>query len=120
MKTLLIAEDDAFLTNIYGKELAREGLEIVIASDGEETIQAIECRQPDLLLLDLLLPKIKGVDVLKHLRGKGYGFPVIILSNVNQEADRDLCETLGIAKYFVKGDTKLKQVKEEVHAILFP
>ena len=119
MKTLLIAEDDAFLTKVYRKNLEQEGLQILTAADGQEAIDIIDAKQPDLLILDLLLPKVKGVGVLEHVRAKGYTFPVIILSNVNQEADRKECESLGIAHYFVKGDTSIQKVKDKVHEILF-
>jgi len=68
MKKILIAEDDAVIARIYQGLLRREGFETEVAADGHLAIESLEKSRPDLVLLDLMLPKRNGVQVLKHIR----------------------------------------------------
>jgi len=116
---ILIAEDDGFLVKMYQLELGEEqGFDIDIATDGISAIEKIDKNQPDLLLLDLLMPKTDGFGVLEHIQNKGYKFPVIILSNLSKEIDRDRCTKLGAKDYFVKSDMDMddltKIIKEYI------
>ncbi len=103
-KRILLAEDEAFLKETIQLELEANGADVQAVMNGEEAIEAIDARQPDLLLLDLLMPKKDGYGVLQHIREKGYTFPVIILSNLSNEIDRDKCLALGAKDYFIKSD----------------
>lgn len=117
-KSLLIAEDDPFMSKMYRFNLQEEGMEVRIAADGQETIAAIEKQKPDLLLLDLLMPKVDGFEVLTHIKTKGYTFPVIILSNLSQEIDQQKCKELGAKDYFVKSEMDLADLSEKVKTYL--
>ncbi len=102
--SILLAEDEAFLKETIQLELEEHGVQVKAVMNGEEAIEELEKTQPDLLLLDLLMPKKDGYAVLQHIRQKGYAFPVIILSNLSNEIDRDKCLALGAKDYFVKSD----------------
>ncbi len=101
---ILVAEDDDFLAETIQLSLQEQGMRVRIAVDGEDAVAALEEETPNLLLLDLLMPKKDGLFVLQHIREKGYAFPVIILSNLSNEIDRDKCLALGAKDYFIKSD----------------
>jgi len=103
-KTILVAEDDTFLIETIKLSLEEHGMTVVAAKNGEEAIKAMDKKQPDLLLLDLLMPKVDGYGVLKHIREKSYRFPTIILSNLSVELDKEKCAKFGAKDYFVKSD----------------
>jgi two-component system response regulator VicR len=104
MTNILLAEDEAFLKETIQLELESHEVLVRGVMNGEEAITAMDENVPDLLLLDLLMPKKDGYAVLQHIREKGYVFPVIILSNLSNEIDRDKCLALGAKDYFIKSD----------------
>ena len=104
LQNVLIAEDDDFLAEIIQDEVAKHVQNAHIVSDGGAAIEAIEHQMPDLLILDLLMPKINGFAVLEHLQKQKSTLPVIILSNLSDTANREKCEKLGYTKYLVKSD----------------
>lgn len=103
-KRILVAEDDAFLAETIQLELQEHGIAAEMARNGEQAIEQIEKAQPDLLLLDLLMPKMDGYAVLSHIKDKGYIFPVVILSNLSDDLDKEKCLSLGAKDYFIKSD----------------
>lgn len=103
-KTILVAEDDTFLVETIKLSLEEHGATVVVAKNGEEAIKAMDKKQPDLLLLDLLMPKVDGYGVLQHIKDKEYRFPTVILSNLSVELDRDKCARFGAKDYFVKSN----------------
>lgn len=103
-KTILVAEDDAFLGETISLGLQEHGTNVILAVNGEEAIHAIEKKKPDLLLLDLIMPKKDGFAVMQHIQSKAYTFPVIILSNLSGDMDPEKCFALGAKDYFVKSD----------------
>ena len=110
MKRILIADDDEFLINMY--KLSLEGLEaqLDMAEDGANAIAKIDASQPDVLILDLLMPGINGYDVMHHIRKKGYKFPVIVLSNVSSEKGHQLCIEMGAKDFFNKSSMDLEKL----------
>ena len=102
-----IQKDIDAVISVYSKEA---GYDIEIAKDGQKAIDAITKKEPDLLLLDLLMPDVDGFGVLTHLQKKGCKFPVIVLSNLSQEIDKEKCKALGARDYFVKSDMELDQL----------
>lgn len=112
---VLIAEDDKFLRNVLQAKLAAEGFAVHIAADGEEALAAIAAATPDILLLDIIMPKKNGFDVLEALRLKGRpDIPVVILSNLGQDEDVRRGLALGAVDFLVKSDHSLKDVVEKV------
>lgn len=117
-KNVLIAEDDPFMSKMYRLHLQEGEMDVRIAVDGKETIDAIEKQKPDLLLLDLLMPNVDGFEVLNHIKAKGYKFPIIVLSNLSQEIDQQKCKELGVSDYFVKSDMDLEDLEEKIKKYL--
>ncbi len=120
MKKLLIVEDDKFLLNAYRVKLQKAGFEIKIAMDGEEAIETLKGYTPDLILLDLILPKKDGFAVLEELKAKENWkkIPVLIASNLGQKEDIDRGMALGAADYVVKTDLSLDALVEEINSLL--
>jgi CheY-like chemotaxis protein len=111
-KKVLVVEDDKFLIKIYETKLKEEGLTVIIAVNGEEGITKAKAEQPDLILLDLIMPvksgfealaEIKADDTIKHI-------PVIILSNLGQDADIKKGTELGAADFIIKSNMALHEV----------
>lgn len=118
-KTILIAEDDQFLTKMYKFHLAeQQGWTIEIVGNGEEAIAAMDKQQPDILLLDLLMPKLDGYGVMEHVRAKKYTFPVLIMSNLSQQIDQQKCKELGAQNYFIKSEVEMEQLVEIINKYL--
>lgn len=112
---VLIAEDDKFLRNVLQAKLAAEGFTVRIAADGEEALTALAAETPDILLLDIIMPRKNGFDVLEDMRLKGgMGVPVVILSNLGQDEDVRRGLALGAVDFLVKSDHSLKDVVEKV------
>ena len=115
---ILVIEDDPFLANLLKLRLEKDKFEVIQAKDGEEALKKLKEIEPDLILLDLILPKKSGFEVLEDislnpsLRNK----PVIILSNLGQTADIQRGKQLGAVEYFVKAkisiDDLILKVKE--------
>ncbi len=102
--TILVAEDEPFLREIIHMSLVEHGADVELAGNGEEAIEAIDRHQPSLLLLDLLMPKVDGYAVLSHIRKQQYTFPVLILSNLSDPAEREKCQKLGVLDFIVKSN----------------
>ncbi len=114
-KTVLVVEDDAFLSDVYKHILLKEGLGVRIASDGTEALKAIETQAPDVLTLDLIMPGMSGFDVLETLSQKGkIPFPVIVLSNLGQVEDQERVKKLGAKTYLVKTAVSIDEVVAEI------
>lgn len=106
MKKILLIEDDLPLLRMYQFAFRKAGYEILYAIDGEEGLRKIRETMPDLILLDLVLPKKSGFEVLAEVKGdsKLATIPVICLSVLHQEEDIKKCKDLGADDYFVKTD----------------
>lgn len=114
---ILFIEDDVMLVKAYQTKLAMEGFEVEIANDGLEAIQKLGFNDYDLILLDLMLPKMNGFDVLKQLRTSGWPAaqkPVIVFSNLGDPSDIDKAQKLGASDYVVKANLSPDQVVEKI------
>lgn len=117
MAKLLVVEDDTFLIKAYQAKLTREGFKIEIAVDGTEAIEKLGFNDYDLILLDLILPKINGFDVLKQLRTSGWPAakkPVLVFSNLGDPTDINKAKELGANDYLVKANITPNQVVEKI------
>lgn len=114
----LIAEDDTILRDLYIRKFANGKFEIRTAANGEEVLQKIAERVPDLLLLDLNMPVLDGFGVLEKLPKETRAFPVIVISNFEDEVTRDRARKLGVDGYFVKKDMTIKSLVEMVDGLL--
>ena len=109
-------EEDRFLRKIYRNKLVRAGFEFLEATNGIEGLNKIFSEKPNLILLDLILPRKSGFDVLIEMKRKKEtkDIPVIILSNLSQETDIERGLSLGAKDYLVKTELSLSGVVERV------
>ncbi len=116
--SVLVAEDDLFLGETICMGLKEHGVLATLAANGEEAVASIDAHQPDLLLLDLIMPKKDGFAVLEHIREKKYTFPVIILSNLSTDLDPEACRALHAKDYIVKSDIDEDELWPKISAYL--
>ncbi len=102
---LLIAEDDAFFQKFYTSKLSEKGIEVILAIDGDEAIQKTKETNPDIILLDIIMPKKDGFEVLVALKQnpKTQTIPVIVFSSLGQEQEKEKAKQLGAVDYVNKG-----------------
>ena len=119
-KRILLVEDDRFLRRACEASLRQRGHAVTTAVDGEEGLRMARAERPDLILLDLLMPKLSGVDVLRALRNDPAtrGLLVVILSNSSREEDVRAVTALGISGYFVKSNLSLQELGEQIDRLL--
>ena len=119
MKVLII-EDDKFVRTVYESELHQENIEVELAVDGEEGMAKAKKNKPDLIILDMILPKKNGFQILEELKkdAKLKNIPVVACSSLSQKADIDETIKLGAVKYLSKEDYSQKQVIQEVLKVL--
>lgn len=115
MKLILLVDDSRFVRMATEKALSRAGYGVVTASDGEEALRVASSRIPDLILLDMLLPKLGGVEVLQALRKNHLtaSIPVIVLSSLPQKNEAKL-RMEGATAYFEKSKMELDQNAESL------
>ncbi|MDO8436162.1 MAG: response regulator [bacterium] len=120
MKTILFIEDEAALQKTLGEFLAREGYEMISALDGEIGFKLAKTKNPDLILLDLILPKKNGFEVLKELKEntKTSDIPVIVMTNLEAMESVDKALELGATTYLVKANYSLEEVLEKIKKVL--
>ena len=113
-KRVLLVEDDRVMRQACARALERRGVDVALAADGEQALAAARARPPDLILLDMLMPKLSGLDVLRALRADDAtrGIPVLIMSNSSREQDMDEARRLGITGYVVKANVSLTELEE--------
>jgi CheY-like chemotaxis protein len=101
---ILIAEDDSFLAQMYSEKLEAEGFQVVLATNGVEAIDKMKLEKPELILLDLLMPKKDGFEVLKEKMTDMAikNIPVIVLTNLSQNEDIKKCYDLGARDFMIK------------------
>ena len=122
MKKVLIIEDDEQVARVYTIKLKQEGIETIGAVDGEAGLEKIVSEKPDLVLLDLMLPKKDGFWVLGEMAKAPAlkKISVIVLSNLGQEQDKERALKLGAKDYLVKSDISIKEVVEKIKKYLAP
>ena len=103
-KKIMIIEDDHFLSSLMKARLEKEGFTVVQAFDGEEAIQDLKQDYPSLIVLDLIMPKVTGFEVLQmiSITPELDKIPVIIVSNLAQDSDIEKARQLGVKEYFIK------------------
>lgn len=120
MNYILIAEDEEFLAQALQDNLETEDYEVAIARNGEEAIERIHRRRPDLILLDLLMPKRDGFYVLEEIKKNTAwkSIPVIVLSNLGEDTVINRALEMGADDYFVKSQHSIDEVIGKVKKYL--
>ncbi len=119
-KMVLIVEDDEIILRALYLSLHEKGYTLATATDGESGYLMAERLHPDLILLDLILPKKDGFECLKNIRASAEtkGVPVVVLSNLGDDESIEKAKKLGADDYFVKAETDLSDLVEKVATIL--
>jgi len=117
---LLLAEDDIQLVDMYKRKFELEGFDVHIAENGEEAINQLETFTPDLVLLDIMMPKVSGLEVLRSIREnpKQKDILVVILTNLGNESTSEEIYKLGATDYIVKAELTPLEVTNKVKEIL--
>jgi len=116
VKKILFVDDDNFLRKVYDSELSELGCEVILAADGEDGLKLAQTKSPDLILLDMIMPKKNGFEVLTELQGsvKTKKIPVLILSNLGQEEDIKKGLGLGAVDYLVKDNMTISGIIDKI------
>lgn len=107
MAKIMLVEDDAILVEMYQAKFELEGHEIVVATNGQESLNLLEGYTPDIILLDILMPKLNGFHVLKEIKKQPAlrAIPVILLTNLGEaevDMNQELAKALGVSDYLIK------------------
>jgi two-component system, OmpR family, response regulator VicR len=114
-KKILVIEDDRALQNAMVEMLFQEGYQTVSAFDGEEGLEKLKIEKPDLILLDIILPKKDGYEVLAEIKkGENKETPVMILTNLEEMENVQKALDLGATTFMVKSDFSLRDIVEKI------
>ncbi|MBR3052481.1 response regulator [Candidatus Saccharibacteria bacterium] len=120
MSKVMVVEDDASLREIYSIRITAEGYDVVSAGDGEEALAVAVREKPDLILSDVMMPKISGFDMLDILRStpETAGIKVIMMTALSAEDQRERGERLGADRYLVKSQVGIEDVVKTIHEVM--
>lgn len=116
IKKILLVEDDAGLANVYITRLQAEGFDVKHVPNGEDALSAAQQFRPDLIVLDVMMPKINGFDVLDIIRNTPEiaGVKVIMLTALSQDSDKERADQLGADDYLVKSQVVIADVVDRI------
>ncbi len=117
---IALVEDDPFLSSMYSTKFEMEGFTVFTASDGAKGVEVISREIPDIILLDVLMPKMNGFDVLREIKKHDAtkDIPVILLTNLNQSDEVEQGMELGAVDYLIKAHFMPSEVVEKIKAAL--
>lgn len=119
-KKVLIVEDDEHISRIYDIKFSHEGYQTLLARNGEEALEMISSKRPDLIMLDLMLPKKDGFMVLEEIKKDPElkNIPVLVISNLGQKSDEERVLALGANGYMVKVSYSMQEVIDKAKSYL--
>ena len=119
-KSILLIEDDEFLAELYATKLNLEGFDIALAVDGEKGLKMIKEKKPSLILLDIILPKLDGFEILKIIKAdkKLKNIPVILLTNLSQKDEVKKGLDLGADDYLIKAHFMPSEVVKKIQRMI--
>ncbi len=117
---VLLVEDDTFLANIYKTKFEMEKFKVTVAENGEDGLDMAKKKKPDVILLDILLPKMDGFTVLENIKKdkSAKDIPVILLTNLGQKDDVEKGLEMGAADYLIKAHFKPSETVDKVKKVL--
>lgn len=116
-KAVLVVEDERPLSHALELKLQHEGFAVTVASNGQEALDLLSNKHFDVALLDLIMPEIDGFQVLEQLQKKPNVPAIFVLSNLSQREDEERVLALGARKFFIKSDTSLTTIVDEVKRV---
>jgi len=119
-QAILVVEDTDLLRRMYVDRLTQDGYRVLAASDGLEALNLMRSEAPDLVLLDLIMPMMSGIEVLEHSQADARlrEIPVLVLSNLGQDEDIRRCIELGASDYLIKNDARPADIADKIRRIL--
>lgn len=119
-KKIFIVEDEEMLSKVLAEQFSKAGFDVKVASDGKEALKSVGEFEPDIILLDIILPKINGFDVLKSIKENPgtSSVPVIMISNLGRDEDIKQAIKLGAVDYFIKAQHPIFEIIEKVSKFL--
>jgi len=120
MHRVLIIEDDPLISRMYQTVFEFEGFEVDMARNGEEGIALLKKNRPKMILLDIMMPKMSGIDVLRELKSDPdtKTIPVVVLTNLSGDKDVETALGLGAVKFIVKSKNRPRQIVAQIKEIL--
>ncbi|MDD4272006.1 MAG: response regulator [Patescibacteria group bacterium] len=117
---ILLVEDDSFLLGMYATKFEIEGFKVIMAEDGEKAVRLAPKELPDIILLDIILPKVNGFDVLSQLKANSItaNIPVILLTNLSQKDEIEKGLKMGAEDYLIKAHFMPSEVVEKIKKVL--
>lgn len=117
---VLLVEDDPFMAALLSEGLAKGGLEVILADNGEDAVAKFKNSKPDALLIDILLPKKNGLEALAEMRllPGGEKIPALIVSNIEEAKYIGEAEKLGVMAYLIKANTQIPDIVAKVKEAL--
>lgn len=119
-KVLLLVEDDPLLINMYQTKFSHEGFQVYTATDGEVGLTLAKAEKPDIIILDIMMPKMDGIEVLRRLKNDPNfsQIPILMLSNLSEMAKQKEAFELGAKEFLVKANLTPTQVVEKIKLYL--
>jgi DNA-binding response OmpR family regulator len=115
---ILIAEDDYMISSMYKIKLEQDGFECFMADDGAAAVEEFNKNNPDIVILDIIMPQLDGFTVLKEIRKKNKDVPIIMLTNLGTDEDKKKGEEFGATDYLVKASLTPSQVSAAIKKYL--
>jgi DNA-binding response OmpR family regulator len=117
---ILVIEDDSMMSTLISKQLEKDGYEVEVAYDGEEGLQKVKFFQPDLVLLDIVLPKIDGISVLRKIKQDTATAHISVCMLTNLQTDENIAEAMeaGSTEYLVKVNHTPEEMSTKIKEIL--
>ncbi|OGD56338.1 hypothetical protein A2V71_01295 [Candidatus Berkelbacteria bacterium RBG_13_40_8] len=120
MAKILIVEDDPLINKMYSEKLARDGYEVTVAQNGKIGLDKIKANPPDLIILDIMMPVLSGIEVIQEMK-KDVNLekiPIIVLSNLTEGPDIEKAKKMGITEYLIKSDLDPEDVSNTIKKYL--
>ena len=118
---ILLVEDDQMVSQMYYRKLTRDGFALTLAGNGEEGLAALKNERPDIILLDVMMPKLNGFETLKIIKKDPVykNLPVVILTNLgDRDDDIAQCKKMGAVDYWVKANTEINDLSNRIKTII--
>lgn len=119
-KKILLVEDELILSNLLRQRLEKENFQVIVAQDGAEAVRILKQEKPDLILLDIILPKMSGFEVMEAMKSDPtlQSAPVVVVSNLGQDSDVERGQNLGAVGYFVKAQMSIEDLVSKIKEFL--
>lgn len=118
LKRILIVEDERPLAHALELKFQHEGFDTHICSDGEDALKEMTEGKYNVILLDLIMPRMDGFTFLQEMKNRGVKTPTVVLSNLGQDEDKTRAKALGAVGYYVKSNTPIMEIIKQVESLL--